>query len=297
MVASHQSATKRFHINNIYQNNWVTVRVPEIPLAPGALEIVTTDDSDKTFSSIYKVYQQLRTYWTSNNLAYGCLYIERRDSTQGTVTRQIVPYTHGGVRSLVRKAQVTWNLMCPRFSWTDRRILGDQKALEQVLAQKPEAANATEQPQARDPFCNTARIQAQEIQAGTDVRMLYNFKPLSAHDLLITTKAHMQFFDKKSFVEAMRMGLAAHEQYKKHATPIMYLHMADHPYAGQTVPHAHMHASFAQNVREEVFGIAKVIRKIFIDSWLDLLPISPFKLSDRQLVAKIAQEKALLGIN
>ncbi len=281
----------------LFHNKYLTVKEPEIPLAPGAVEIVSNDDVCKTpdilYGKIFRVYHNLRRYWTENTLAQGCFYLERREGDK--TIRQIIPYAHGGMKGTCRQLQVTWNLMCPSLALTSQQLLGDKQGLEAALKRKV-ALQPLQGKQGNDPFCRADRIAAQQILEKEHVRVLYNYKPLSTHDLLVTAKDHTPTFDEASFIEAMSFGYTAHPKYAAKGFRIMYLTMADHPFAGQTVPHAHVHATFAKDWKEELRGIFTVVRKIFVDSWLDLFPFSPFKLSNKQLSNKIQVEREILGV-
>ncbi len=282
-----------------YQDEFLVVKEPESPLAPGAVEIVVDESKcnapEITYRKIYSVYQRLKNYWSSNALAKGSYYLERRDEKTGATFRQIIPYSRGGLRSTCRQIQVTWNLICPKLAWTKHQVLGDEKSLTAALKSQELQETITQAAQTgKDPFCRPDRIKAQQIMEGKDIRILYNFKPLATHDLLFTAKNHSPVFDEEAFIEAMSLGQKAHKEYTKRGFAIMYLTMADHPFAGQTVPHAHVHATYAKDFREELLGIATVVRKILIDSWLDLTPFSPFRLSDKQLAVIISEEKEIL---
>jgi hypothetical protein len=111
---------------------------------------------------------------------------------------------------------------------------------------------------------------------------------------LITAKSHEQLFDTDSFVEAMSVSRKVASRLAEVGNTISYIDMADCKAAGQTVPHAHLHASFAKDVTEEVLGIAKIVRKILIDSWMQFLLPSLFQLSDRQLQPILIDRQNLL---
>jgi diadenosine tetraphosphate (Ap4A) HIT family hydrolase len=273
-----------------FEDNDLKVCEPKIPLAPGAIEIVVKDTASSSVDEkIFAVYQTTKEFWKgSKTKAPGCYYLERHEGPSSI--RQIIPYPHDGFRSYARQLQVTWNLLFPRLAVTHHTSEAHQSGLKEALAKlhssKPIPSDST-----KCPFCDPKRIAAQLILEQGNLRLLYNYKPLSQHDFLIVTKEHLANFDDKSFAEAIQIGKKSMEEYAKKGFPIWYLTFADDASSGQTVKHAHLHATNATGYQEEVFAIAKVVRKILLDSWMQFIVPSLFKLSDDQLKVKIEEEK------
>lgn len=283
----------------VYLNDdFLCVRDPVVPLASGALEIIIKKYDVSIYSRIYTVYRQIQDHWTSTRLrgkplALGQYFIERIDYKANTATCQIIPYPETGFGSVLRQIQVTWNLLFPKFVWTKQSTLGPILPLRLALGAN-KLPDPADEPAGRDPFCNTERLNAQEIQEYDSVRLLYNFKPLTKNDFLLVSKKHSSDFTEEAFVEAMTIAHKINELYAKKGFSVGYITFADRPVAGQTVPHAHMHVTNAKGYLQELLGIAKVVRKICIDSWAQFLVPSLFRLSDKQLKPIIAEQRATL---
>lgn len=278
-----------------FDNEFITVQDPQVPLAPGAVEIVVKRDDAKTYERVYDVYRKLQNYWSTTlvdakPLAVGRYYIERRDVNANTSLRQIIPYPTGGFASVVRQLQVAWNLLFPNRAWTSIQTLGEVEAIQNCLNSE-ELPDEPTVGEGTDAFCNEERIKAQQIHEFPHVRLQQNFKPLTENDMLITSKEHTSDFTKVAFVEAMKTGVKINDIYSKEGFAIGYQTFADHPAAGQTIAHAHIHVTNARNFTEELYGVLKVVRKIFIDSWMQFIAPCLFRLSDRQLEVIIAKRQ------
>lgn len=286
-----------------FEDEHILVREPKCPLAPGALEIVIKGEEEpleESYRRIFGVYQRVKNYWSEASaagcvLAKGSYYLERRDVSTRTVLRQLIPFAHGGFYKVLQQMQVTWNLLCPTLAWIKNQPLGKAEGLQAAL-RKEITPTAAQQPLPRvlDPFCRMDRINAQQVLERAHTRLLWNFKPVSTNDLLIISKEHKETFDERGFVEGMTLGAKVNAEYAKKGFPVGYLTSADHVFAGQTVPHAHIHVSSASSLSEEVWGIAIIVRKILFDSWAELLCPTFFRLSDKQLEGKITACKAVL---
>lgn len=286
-----------------FEDEYVLVREPQCPLAPGALEIVIKREDEpleESYRKIFGVYQKVKSYWSEASaeghvLAKGSYYLERRDAATRTILRQLIPFAHGGFYKVLQQMQVTWNLLCPTLAWTRNQPLGNTEGLQTAL-RKVLPATAAQQPLPRgvDPFCRADRINAQQVVEKEHTRLLWNFKPVSTNDLLIVSKEHKETLDERAFIEGMTLGAKVNAEYAKKGFSVGYLTSADHAFSGQTVPHAHIHVSSASGLSEEVWGIATIIRKILIDSWAEFLCPSLFRLSDKQLEGKIAACKVVL---
>jgi len=284
-----------------FEDEYVVVRQPEVPLALGALEIVLKKEEspEDSYRRIYGVYQRLKSYWSEpspqgNVLAAGSYFLERRDEAAKSCLRQIIPYANGGFRACIQQVIVTWNLLCPKLAWTSHKVLGTAADLQAALRKELTQVRANVAVAGTDAFCRADRINAQKIHETEHTRLLCNFKPLTKNDNLITSKEHKQIFDETTFVEAMSLGKRVNAEYAKVGYPIGYLTMADHKFAGQTVPHAHIHVSAASGLTEELLGIATVARKILFDSWAAMLYPPLFCLSDKALQVPIAAAKETL---
>lgn len=278
-----------------FENDFIRVQTPQVPLAPGAVEIVVKKEGADTYEHVYDVYRKLQDYWSTTlvdgkPLAVGRYYIERRDVNDNSCLRQVIPYPTGGFASKVRQLQVAWNLLFPKLALTSSAPLGQVEAIQNhLLGEVPEEPVAGEA--GTDAFCNQARIDAQQIHEFKHVRLQQNFKPLTENDLLITSKQHTSDFTKAAFVEAMKTGSKVNDVYSKEGFAIGYQTFADHPAAGQTIAHAHIHVTNARNFTEEFVGVLKVVRKIVIDSWAEFIAPCLFRLSDKQLEVVIAKRK------
>ncbi|MBS0656048.1 MAG: HIT domain-containing protein [Verrucomicrobia bacterium] len=273
-----------------FEDDYIRVQDPQVPLAPGALEIDVKQDDEQTYERIYDVYRKLQNYW-SPSLAIGRYYLERLDAKTGVILRQIIPFPKVGLGSKLRQIQVTWNLLFPHRAYTEQKTLGAREDLRELL-QSPDLLELPVVTEGKDAFCKPDRIEAQQVQEGTTTHLLYNFKPITENDFLIVSKEHTSDFTKEAFVEAMKTGSKVNRVYAKKGFSIGYITFADHPAAGQTVPHPHVHVTNVKTRADELWGVAKVVRKICFDSWAQyILPSWLFQLSDKQLVPIIAARR------
>lgn len=285
-----------------FEDDYLIVREPQLPLAPGAIEIVLKRDTSRyhseAYKRVFKVYQNLRHYWTTpaengKALALGLYYLERHDAQKKTVCRQIIPYTSAGIASKLRQVQVAWNLVFPSRAWTKHQILGNEESIRQALIAPTWVDPQRGQP-AKCPFCREERKKAQEIVQGKNITVWHNIKELTHGDLLFISLDHEKCFSEKAFVETMCVGRKILAKRAAQGEPIGHLNYADHAAAGQTVPHAHTHGITASNERQELVGVAKVVRRIVVDSWAEKILPCLFRYSDKQLVPKIAKQRNLL---
>lgn len=275
----------------LFSADGIAVRRPAFPLASGALEIQGSGQEER----VYRVLQNLARYWKAPvpdaaplSRAFFCL--ERRDAIPSKTIRQVIPYPFGGLWSYLRQVQVVWNASVPSFlNFASTRLLGQQDGLEAALRDQRQVDVASAALKGADPFCNDAQVSKQQVFEGRHVRVLFNFRPLTPLDFLIVSKEHCETFlevGQEAFVEAMRIGNALVEHYKKRY-PIAYLNHANGKPAGQTVGHWHLHVTVAAGKVNELAGCLKVIGKM-------LGLVRP--LSDRDLAKRINELKSELAL-
>lgn len=264
-----------------YENDALSVVQPEIPLAPGAISIVSKTDTP-CYASIFRVYQNFK------QLGAACYYLERQDGT-----RQIIPYPHKGIWSYARQLLVTWNLLVPRLAWISKRALGNE--LEAALGRDPVEGVSMHVSAPSCPFCKHEQIATQQVLEEADVRLLYNFKPVSSKDFLIVAKDHVRDFNEPLFVQMLSLAKRVTDAYQAKGYKISYVSFADAPTSGRTLEHLLVHVSIAKDWKEEVVGIMTVVRKIVLDSWAQFLAPNLFRLSNADLKIKIDEARLVLG--
>lgn len=264
-----------------YDNGQLTVVQPEMPLAPGAISIVSKT-ANPCYASIFQVYQNFK------QLGAACYYLERQDGT-----RQIIPYPHKGIWSWARQLLVTWNLLVPRLAWVSKTACGQD--VEAALAKEPVENVPAHVSAASCPFCKPGQIAAQQVLEEGDVRLLYNFKPVTSKDFLIVAKEHVRDFNEPLFVQMLSLAKRVTDAYHAKGYKISYVSFADAPASGRTLEHLLVHVSIAKDWKEEVKGIITVVRKIVLDSWAQFLTLNLFRLSNADLKMKIDEAKRVLG--
>lgn len=260
----------------LYEDGQLYIRMPKTPLAPGALEILNKQNSQPisgpTHENICGIIQNLGLYWKNTMdfgrpLARAFYYLERRDASNSTVIRQLIPYSSSGVLSYLRQIQVIWNLNVPHFMTIGKNaFLGQQDGL--IAALLSEAPSRSTEPQhtslGTDAFCNPNQLAKQQIFEGRHVRVLYNFKPLSKYDFLIVSKEHketVETLNREAYSEAMQIGIAICNRYQQQH-PIAFMTHANGRDAGQTVMHWHVHVSLAAGKVDELWGTFKIFGKM-----------------------------------
>lgn len=285
-----------------YEDEYLSVREPKIPLATGAVEIVVKDESDLdiVYKNIFKIFNLLKSHWQEPGvhgvpLAIGRYYLERRDARDDSVMRQIIPYPHGGIWAIPRQVQVAWNLLFPKLALSSATSEVEQVRLKAALAKEYIPIVPRVIKKEKCAFCSPEREKAQSIFEYENGSFWTNFNPLLALDKISVAKEHIQDFDEATFVQAMSWGTKANREFVKLGYPISYQTFADDPASGQTIPHAHIHETCAQSFSDELWGVAKVVRKIFIDSWAACIVPSLFRLTDDQLKVVIAEDRKNLA--
>ncbi len=295
-----------------YEDQDIKVCEPKVPLAPGAIEVLvkTQEATDSLEPSsvdekVFAVYQTAKAFWSQGkSRPVDCFYLERHEGSQQM--RQIIPYPDGGLKSTLRQMQVVWNLTLPNLAWTSHPSVSLKEGLKGYLKEYLAAALKTPVGptapqsfvnQAKCPFCDPKRLQAQQVQEWNSLWLLDNYKPLSEHDFLIVPKAdsqgsHVSQLDAKFFAKACTVARAINEEgYCKQGFSRWYITFADGKDAGQTVQHPHIHVTNAKGYSDELLAIAKTVRNILIGSWARFIVPSLFTLSDAALKEKITQER------
>jgi hypothetical protein len=285
-----------------YDDQYLSVCEPKTALAKGAVEIIVKDETNLAtlYERIYIIFNKLKNHWNEPGvngapLAVGRYYVERRDENTKSVMRQIIPYPNSGIWSIPRQIQVAWNLLFPSLALSWHTPEAEQLRIKAALAKSYEPSVPRVVKKEKCAFCNPQRIQAQRIFEYATGDCLTNFSPLLKQDKLFVAKKHIQDFDQESFVQGMTWGAKVGQEYAKIGYPISYQTFADDPASGQTIPHAHIHQTSARAFADELWGIAKVVRKIFIDSWAAFIVPSLFRLSDAKLGVIIAEEQKNLA--
>lgn len=182
----------------------------------------------------------------------------------------------------------------PCLAWVSKKPLGQD--VEKALAKDPVDTDDSCVSPPTCPFCKPEQIAAQQVLDVGNVRLLYNFKPVSSKDFLIVAKSHVRKFNEPLFVEMLSLAKRVTDAYAAQGYKVSYVTFADSKAAGRTLEHLHVHISIAKDWKEEVMGIVTVVRKIVLDSWAQFLAPSLFRLSNADLKERINEAKGVLGV-
>lgn len=243
----------------------LSITLPARPLATGAMGIEKKEGVSneqfysKSFDAIHKILQ----FWTLGRSqevhTVGGFYVGEVIEN-GKTNFQVIPYV---VDQSAKKQQwiVYINFMFSNiYTFAKRILLGSQADLERISDSDEQTNWNYHDPLNSKPNPLTAeRVNAQLIVEGKHVDVLYDIRPVVAHQFLIISKKHPRNFidlDKEAYIEANLLADKLISHFGKNG--VVYRNFSNGSIAGQTVPEWHLKIMIVNSKWDEFFGYCNV---------------------------------------
>ncbi|MBS0616312.1 MAG: HIT domain-containing protein [Verrucomicrobia bacterium] len=197
--------------------------VPEKPLAPHSLQVRGNENYGEMFDLLQKAAAQWDDFF---------IYTSRPSLTEW----EFIPYTRESY-AWTQQFSVLWSVIRGAAAQSTQQR---SATLERYKVSPVATSHKIE---GRDAFCDPQVIERQRIFSKGKVEILFNYAPQGDEHFLIVPKAHRTDFrdlQRDEFVEAMESADKIVRHYLSKGLNCYLFHKTG-SWAGQTVPHWHLH--------------------------------------------------------
>lgn len=255
----------------LYAGQQTRLIMPERVLADGAVRVESrqagrsfTDWTYAENAEAYEILQHVAAQWAKKGINdYIVMGKVDGDNSFGW---EIVPYTKG--QKFLKQMAVAFRVFFGGKIASEairKSVMDDYKNANEIFTASLESPLEPKAPvqKSNDAFCTPKIVDSQKIidDPEKDVRVLYDYKPLTKHHFLVVSKEHYESYSEmpfKAYMQGVKYAKMLFEKYgKKDSTA--YLYHKTGKLAGQTVPHWHMHVVITETKNQNRWGILKVL--------------------------------------
>lgn len=268
----------------IYREDTVEIRVSSCPLKEGSLSVESLFNKNnlslwtqRQHGAAYHLLQNTAALWRENESIEDFMVI-------GTIPPrmqsdnffwEIMPFSQNRFNR-IELFKVVWHLIFNNFCLSKEERRQIQQKYHRYLnffGQPYQPIPPETSCNAADAFCRPEVIQSQILYSGKRMDILYNYAPIGVGDekihFLIIPQEHRRGFPEltlEEYLESQEMTVNLLEYYEKKGFPVAYIFHKTGEYAGQTVPHWHLHVVFASSQVHEFLGKLQILVKQLIFS-------------------------------